>query len=146
VEQMRQAGKLHNDAVSLKAHLDTLTRDCRRQQLKGEQAAEELTSLDVELEELTTAEQALQARLASARDHQAGMRGERERLVGQRDQALQDASDLRAQRGELVGQIEVLEDLERSQEGLSTGTREVLAHLESADPGPWKTVGGIVAD
>lgn len=40
----------------------------------------------------------------------------------------------------------MLENLERSHEGLSAGAREVLAHLDSAERGPWNTVVGIVAE
>ena len=56
------------------------------------------------------------------------------------------ASDLREQRSGLVSRIEVLEGLERSHEGLGTGAREVFALLEQPDPGPWRTVLGIVAE
>lgn len=146
LEQMRQAGRLQNDAVSCKAQLDNLTRERTRLLLRSEQAAEHLASLDVELEELTSAEEALQARLTAARDRHSGLRSERERLGELREETARRAADLRAERSGLVSRIEVLEHLERSHEGLSTGAREVLAHLEASDPGPWRTVLGIVAE
>src|SRR5262249_31709781 len=80
MEQMRQAGGLHTDPLSYKAQLASLPRDPARLRQKSEQAAEHLASLDVELEELTSAEDALQAKLAAARDAQAALRGERDRL------------------------------------------------------------------
>ncbi|MFO0929308.1 MAG: chromosome segregation protein SMC [Gemmataceae bacterium] len=146
LEQMRQAGRLQNDAVGYKAQLDNLTRERNRLLLRTEQAAENLASLDVELEELTSAEEALQTRLGTARDQQTTLRGERERLGVLREDTVKRASDLRAERSGLVSRIEVLEHLERSHEGLSTGAREVLAQLEAGDSGPWRTVVGIVAE
>ena len=63
LEQMRQAARLQNDAVSYKAQVDNLRRGRERLRLKTEQAAEHLASLDLELQELTEADEALQARL-----------------------------------------------------------------------------------
>ena len=40
----------------------------------------------------------------------------------------------------------MLEGLERSHEGLGTGVREVFALIEQAEPGPWRTVLGMIAD
>src|SRR5581483_6199108 len=76
----------------------------------------------------------------------ADLRQERDRLRQVRDQTAQRAADLREQRSGLLSRIEVLEGLERSHEGLGTGPREVFALLEQPDPGPWRTVLGLVAD
>jgi chromosome segregation protein len=40
----------------------------------------------------------------------------------------------------------VLDGLERSYEGLGTGPRELIALLEQPDPGPWRSVLGILAE
>ncbi len=40
----------------------------------------------------------------------------------------------------------MLEGLERSREGFGAGAREVFALTEQEEPGPWRTVAGIVAD
>jgi chromosome segregation protein len=146
LDSMRQAARLQNDAVSYKAHLDNLARERERLRQKSEQAVEHLASLDVELEELTRAETALQDRLSAARGTLTELRQERDRLLQARDEAGQLAADLRARRSGLASRIEVLEGLERSHEGLGTGARELFALLEQPDPGPWRTVRGIVAD
>ena len=131
-EQMRLAGKLHNDAVGFRAQLDNLTRERARLLSRSNQAAEHLASLDVELEELTAAGETLQARLVAARDRQASLRTDREQLIEARDETIKRAADLRAEHSGLSSRIEVLENLERSHEGLGTGVREVFEHLESA--------------
>jgi chromosome segregation protein len=147
LEQMRQSARLQNDAVSFKAQVDNLRRERERLRLRSEQAAEQLSSLDLELQELTAADETLQGRLASARQTLADQRQERERLRRLRDETGQLVADLRARRSGLASRVEVLEGLERSHEGLGAGVREVLALLEQPDPGPWrKNVLGMVAD
>lgn len=145
-EKMNEAARQQNAAVGHKAQLDNLQRERDRVQRRSEQAEEHLASVDVELEELTAAEQDLQRRLTEARETQAGLTAERDRLGALRDETAQRAADSRAERSGLVSRIEVLEKLERGHEGLGTGVREVLAHLEATDPGPWRTVVGIVAE
>jgi chromosome segregation protein len=114
--------------------------------LRSEQAAEQLASIDLELEELVAAEEAQQAKLGAARQVLAELLAERERLVGIRDQTAQRAADLRAERSGLLSRIDVLQGLERTHEGLGTGPREVYALLERPDPGRWKTVVGLLAE
>jgi chromosome segregation protein len=146
LEAMRQAARLHNDTVSFKAQLDNLSREQARLRLRSEQAEEDLASLDLELEELSAADGQLQERLGAARDHLAGLRAERDRLVEVRDATAARVADLKAQRSGVASRVEVLEGLQRSHEGLGTGPREVFAHLEGPDPGPWRTVLGILAE
>jgi chromosome segregation protein len=145
LESMRQAALLHNDAVSYKAQVDNLSRERARLRARSEQALEHLSSIDLELNELTDADETLQARLAQARQGLGELRGERERLIEVRDATAQRGADLRAERSGLLSRVEVLQGLERSHEGLGTGPREVFALLEG-DAGPWRTVAGIVAE
>ncbi|MFO0876687.1 MAG: chromosome segregation protein SMC [Gemmataceae bacterium] len=146
LDQMRLAARRHNDAVAYKAQLDNLSRELARVLQRSEQAAEHLASLDMELEHLRSAEESLQSRLTQARLAQVELTTERDRLSTSREETLGHIADLRAERSGLVSRIEVLENLERSHEGLSTGVREVLTHLAATDPGPWRTVVGIVAE
>src|SRR5262249_11531127 len=135
LELMRQAARLQNDVVSYKAQVDNLHRERDRLHHKTAQATEHLASIDLELQELTAADETLQARLAAARQALADKRQERERAQQQCDQTNQRVSDLRAQRSGLVSRMEVLEGLERSHEGLGTGVREVFALLEQGSAG-----------
>ncbi len=145
-EKMNEVARQQNATVGYKAQLDHLQRESERLRRRREQAREDLACVDVELEELIAAEQALQTRLAMARQQQAELTADRDRLIRCRDETAQRTADLRAERSGLLSRIEVLEQLEKSHEGLSTGVREVLAHLEAPDPGPWRTVIGIVAE
>jgi chromosome segregation protein len=146
LDQMRQAARLQNDVVSYKSQLDSLHRARERLLQRTEQAAEHLASLDVELQELTQADEALQARLTGGRQTLAERRQERDRLRELCDATTEMASTLRAERSGLASRIEVLEGLERTHEGLGTGVREVCALLEQPQPGPWRAVLGMVAN
>ncbi len=146
LECMRQAARLQNDAVSYRAQVDNLTRERHRLLQRSEQAVEHLASLDLELQELTTADEGLQTRLGAARKALTESREERDRLDQAREEATQRSADLRAKRSGLASRIEVLEGLERSREGFGVGAREVFALMEQAEPGPWRTIAGIVAD
>jgi chromosome segregation protein len=146
LEQMRRAARMQNDEVSYKAQVDNLRREHDRLRQKTAQAAEHLATLDVELQELSQADAALEARLNAVREALAEQRQERERDRQRHEETNQLSAELRAQRRGLGSRIEVLEHLDRSHEGLNTGAREVFALLEQPDSGPWRTILGIVAD
>src|SRR5262249_48598382 len=74
VEEMRQAARLQNDVVGYKAQVENLRRERDRLRHRTEQAAESLASLDLELQELTRADEDLQRRLAAARQALADQR------------------------------------------------------------------------
>jgi chromosome segregation protein len=145
-EQLREVARFENDAIDHKARLDALSHERERLLRHSEQAAENLASVDLELRTLMQAEEALQARLAAAKQALADQRQEGERLRQLRDETAGIAARLREERSGLASRIEVLEGLERSQEGLGTGVREVLSLVRAPDPGPWRTVVGMVAD
>jgi chromosome segregation protein len=147
LERMRLAARLQNDAVGYQAQVDNLSRERNRLRQKNEQVAESLASLDLELEELTRAEASVQDKLTAARQVLAEARQEADRFRGLGEETGELISALRQQRSGLVSRMEVLEGLERSQEGLGTGVREVLALLEKDPEGPWRrAVVGMVAD
>src|SRR5262249_45704900 len=99
-----------------------------------------------ELQDLTRADDELQARLSAARQNLAEQRQQRDRLRQLHDETTQLAGDLRARRSGLASRVEVLEGLERSHEGLGTGVREVFSLREQPVPGPWRVVLGMIAD
>jgi chromosome segregation protein len=130
LEQMRQSAHLQNDAVSHKAQVDNLRRERERLLHKTEQAAEHLASVNRELQQLSQADEAFQTRLGVARKDFAEVRQARECLGQLHDEVNQSLSNLRAQRSGLASRVEVLEGLERGQQGLGTGVREVLSILQ----------------
>jgi chromosome segregation protein len=146
LEQMRRAAHLQNEAVVCHAHVDNLRREQERLRLKTAQAAESLASIDLELRELSLADEALQARVQEARQSLADRRQERERLRRLGDDTVEQISRLRQERSGLGSRMEVVAGLIRGHEGLGTGVREVFALIEKPEPGPWSTVLGMIAD
>src|SRR5262249_14748563 len=143
---MRQASHFENEVTTCKAQLENHRRQRERFREKSDAAAGTLTSVERVLEELSEAEAALQERLNLARQALGHKRQEREHVQRLFNETTRLATELREQRSGLVSRVEVLERLERSHEGLDTGVREVFALLEQPNPGPWRTVLGIVAD
>lgn len=146
LDQMRRTAHLQNEAVASKAQVDNLRRELDRLRLRSEQAAVNLASIDVELLELTEAEIQLGERLGQARLTLHERKQRQEQLTQLRDRAVERVSELRQERSGLASRIEVLEGLIRSHEGLGTGVREMIELIERAEPGPWQTVVGMIAD
>jgi chromosome segregation protein len=146
LEQMRRAAHLQNDAVSFKAHLENLRREHDRLLHRSAQVSEHLASIDLELQDLKKADDALQARMTAARQGLAEQKQERDQLRQERERTTAQAAELRAQWSGLTSRIDLLDGLERSNEGLGTGVREVREKLRQPVPGHWETVVGMVAD
>jgi chromosome segregation ATPase len=143
---MRRAAHLQNEAVASKAHVDNLHRERQRLRHRVDQTAENLAAVDGELRDLTVADEGLQARLTAARQALEDKRQQRNALRQARDHTVDAVSELRQQRSGLSSRIEILEGLIRSHEGLGTGVREVFSLVEQAEPGPWGTILGMIAD
>jgi chromosome segregation protein len=146
LEQMRRAAHWHNEAVARKAHVENLRRELDRLQHKSAQAAEHLVSLDHEVEALTAAETEVQQRLSAGRAELATRRAQHDELQRLREQTGEQLSQLRQRKSALGSRLDVLEGLIRSHEGLGDGVREVFTLIEQPEPGPWRTVLGMIAD
>jgi chromosome segregation protein len=146
LEQMRRAAHRQNEAVSSRAQLDNLRRERDRLRLRTEQAAGNLASLDVELQQLVDADTQVNGRVAESRHRSQACREEHDRLIGLRDRTVERISELRQERSGLASRALVLEGLIRSREGLGAGVREVIALIEQPEPGPWQAVLGIIGD
>jgi chromosome segregation protein len=153
LERLRQATRFQNDAIGLKTRFDSLRN--RRDGLSARSArtAEHLASIGVELETLEQTEARFQKELANAREEQGRLAEEQADIRRQAESARQKLADLRVQRSGLVSRIELLEQLERSQEGLGVGVRQVLELVRttreqgSVNSGEdWSFVIGLVAD
>ncbi|GIW82819.1 MAG: chromosome partition protein Smc [Gemmatales bacterium] len=145
LEKMREAARLHNDAVSFKAQVDNLERERQRLQARSQHVAESLAHLDSELESLHRADSELQEKLRACQANYEERRQQRQRLHELVENANQNVRDRREQRSALLSRIEVLEGLERSREGLSAGVREIMDWLE-ASPSLARVIHGMVAD
>jgi chromosome segregation protein len=115
-----------------------------------EQRTAQRSALAHALDELSQTDADLQARLSAARGSIGERIADRDSLADRTQRAQTRLEDLRVRQGDLRGRIDVLEDLERSFEGLGAGVREVLGRLaedvESEESSPFADVLGLVAD
>jgi len=149
VDLVRQAGTLQTQAESAKQQLERYYRDREQRRRRAEQKAAELGSLERVLEDLDRTGADLQHRLSLVKQAHAQRLQERDDLRRQADALQQEIADLHVRRGDLRGRIDVLEALERSQEGIGTGVREVVAMLraESSEGSEITRIAiGLVAD
>jgi chromosome segregation protein len=141
-----RAAALNSEAASARVQLDKLQRERDRRRRESEGKAAELAAVERVLDALGRRDSDLQNRIAFARQALADRRAERNGLRAQADRLVERLEDLRVRRGGLTGRIDVLENLERTQEGLGTGVREVLADLASGTSPLSGVVVGLVAD
>jgi chromosome segregation protein len=153
LERMRQTTRLQNDAISLRARLDNQRGRYDGLKARSAVAAEHIASIDQELHELLQSEAHVQQMLADARSELGKVEDERDHLRQRSEETKQQLGELRIRRGGLASRIELLSQLESSQEGLGTGVREVLDLVQgspslregSSEP-EWSFVVGLVAD
>jgi chromosome segregation protein len=141
-----RAAALNSEAASARAQLDKLQRERDRRRRESEGKTAELASVERVLDGLGRKDTDLQTRIALARQALADRRGERDNLRTQADRLVELLEGQRVRQGGLTGRIDVLENLERSQEGLGTGVRELLAELSSGSSPLSGAVIGLVAD
>jgi chromosome segregation protein len=131
VDQVRQAGSLQMRADAAKTQLERFYREREQRRRKTDQKAAELGSLENVLADLDRTGADLQHRLNLVKQALAQRQLERDDLRQQAETKQAQIADLNVRRSDLRGRIDVLEGLERSQEGLGTGVREVMAVLNA---------------
>jgi chromosome segregation protein len=112
--------------------------------------------IDESLRRLANAQGALQERKAesaAAEAHHAERLALLEAAVARRDLIVKEQAELeqmlhrrRERRSAAVARIHVLEDLERRQEGVSVGVRDILRRAHDSPYPPWNEVLGSVGD
>jgi chromosome segregation protein len=146
MEAMRAAAEQGNRLSALESEMAAAEAARRRSQGRAEELVRSIEAADAERQALRQERERLDdlaerraARLAEARQRLESARADR----AARHQELADLHDRQTAARERAA---VLDELERRQEGLSAGTKEVLAWLRGDDPGPLAGVCGLVAD
>jgi chromosome segregation protein len=132
-------------ATSTLAQVERLQKEYTRKLGEIEQFTARRGALEAALDGLSRADADLQARLGSARDRLTELHGRRDDLRDAQERVQRVLEGRRVRQGDLRGRIEVLEGLERAQEGLGAGVREVLRKLGTGQP-TFAEVVGLVAD
>ncbi len=144
---VRQAGSSRAAADANLSQVERMQREYEARLHNAGQRAAHRATLAQALDGLSQADADVQAKLAEARRRAEALRTDRD-AIGERAGSVQaHLESLRVRQGDLRGRIDVLEDLERSLEGLGAGVRQVLAQLAAnLDSTLHSSVLGLIAD
>jgi len=130
LESQREAAEAGEQRTRQRlTELENTCRTCAEQLIESEKGEQELAE-QVELR---------RANLSSAQDH---LEQTEDQLSGTRDQLAQTQQKFSAANERAT----VLDELEKNQEGLTAGVREILQLAQQAEEGPLVEVQGLVAD
>ena len=146
LEQARIVAACHEKVAALESRLGTLDIEQAETGEKLEELAgtRETCQREYELRQSRVSEakrelEAIEANVARARQA-------RDQLLAQQDEAVKLLSAAREQRSAHQARIGVLEELERRQEGIGLGVREILERARTSNQSPWNLIQGSVSD
>ena len=144
MSQMQKNSALESQQANAQQNLDDSA-------VQIEQLGTELETREAELaecEQRYTAQQAevtaLENELSTADDGVQTLRNEREGLVAKQAELKEQLSTMRDEWTTWEARLNVLEDLEKRQEGLRMGTREILRLARTERAAPWTSIVGSV--
>ena len=146
MEQMRAAAALGNRCSALESQVAAAAASRQRSVSRIAELDRQLDLLTAELADLRRQAQETERDAAEREELLAAAKAQLEQF--QRQQALRqnELAELRQRHSGTSERIAVLEELQRRQEGLSAGVKEVLGEALNAGDGPYRDVCGLVAD
>lgn len=146
MDQLQKNSSLESQLAAAQKNLTDSTDEITRRSAELEEAEKLLAACDVGFQQQEEQVSALQAELAEADGGVQGLRSERDEVLKRQAELDDQLAALRDERTTWEARLSVLEDLERRQEGLRIGTREILKRASSADHEPWTSIVGSVND
>ena len=146
LSEMRAAATLGNQISGLESQVAGTTATRERGRSRMAELDRQLVTLTAELEVQRRQRDELTQEVDSQNEFLTTVQQE---LAECRQQLATQQSELAGLRQRHSGTAEraaVLEELERRQEGLTSGVKEVLAQAAGPEPGPFRAVHGLVAD
>jgi chromosome segregation protein len=145
IELVAEAATARSNATTSLAQVERLQREYTRKLGEIEQNAARRATLAEALDGLSRADADVQQRLVAARGRAAGLAAERDD-VAERSAGVQASLErLRVRQGDLRGRVGILEELERTLDGLGAGVRYVL-ELWKTGGSALGNIAGLVAD
>jgi len=150
-ERVREAAAAQTTASNNRLQVERLQKEYARKLGEIEQASARRQLLAHALDDLSRNGADVQARLTAGRDRLESLRGRRHELADRVDAVQAELERYRVRQGDLRGRIGVLEELDRSLNGLGAGVRAVLESIEAERQNPhhrshFADVIGLVAD
>ncbi|WP_339734034.1 chromosome segregation protein SMC [uncultured Gimesia sp.] len=152
-QQQQQVHDLNKESLTLDNRLFSIQTQLETYHSSTDKANEKRLQLEARVEESESVLAACEAQFQIAGEKVATFAQslsdvdvKQQNLLGEQDQKTQLLSDLREKRSAYQARKSVLEDLERRQEGISIGVKEILNRAQTSNYSPWNTIVGSVAD
>ena len=144
-EWIAKAARLQGDTETLRHDSDRFRRELQRKLTEGERTGQQHDALAAVLIDLSRTDADVQQKLTGAKGNHAEHLRYKDELRQKADRLQLELEGQREARSGLGGRLEVLEALERSQDGFGAGVRVVLLQLEADHPALAGVV-GLIAD
>ena len=146
MEQLQSNSALESQLAAAKKNLADSAAEIITRTNQFEAAQGLLAECEVKFQQQETQVNSLQGELTAADDGVQSLRREREELVQRQTELQAQLAKLKEERTTRDARLNVLQDLERRQEGLRIGTREILKRAGSENHEPWTSIVGSVND
>ena len=146
LELMQQAGATQQRVASLRSQRDAAHTAVISTSQRLDQTVSDTVAAQSEVLRRQAAVDAVLSEVASLDSRVRDVRDRQQQLIAEQDRLQQQLREQREDRSARQSQQAVLEDLERRQEGLGIGVKEILSRAQSSDYAPWNSILGSVAD
>lgn len=145
-ELTKQSLALDNKLFSVKTQLETFNTSSLKSNEKRVQLEAKIQEAQSEVEQCEVQFRIAGEKVAEFAQCLSEVDEKQQSFLSEQDQKTQQLSDLREKRSAYQARRSVLEDLERRQEGISIGVKEILNRAQTSNHSPWNTILGSVAD
>lgn len=142
----KQSLALDNRLFSMQTQQETVSNSMTKANEKRLQLEARVEEAEAVVEECTARFRTAGDKVAEFAQALSAVDEKQQDLLSQQDQRTQQLSELRERRSAYQARKSVLEDLERRQEGLSIGVKDILNRAQTSNYPPWNTILGSVAD
>ncbi|MBQ17835.1 MAG: chromosome segregation protein SMC [Planctomycetaceae bacterium] len=146
LEQARIVASCNEKVQALKSRLGALEVEQTETRGQLERLSSQASTCQQEYEQRQTRVAEATRDLEAVDDSVARARQARDRLLEQQDEFVKELSATRERRSAHQARIAVLEKLERRQEGVGLGVREILDRAKTSQQAPWNLIRGSVTD
>ena len=146
VELMQQASTAQQRVASLKSQQEAAQSAFVTTRQRIEQCNSEIITAQSEVLRRQAAVETVLTEVASLDSRVREVRERQQQLLAEQERCQAHLREQREDRSAKQSQQSVLEDLERRQEGLGIGVKEILSRAQTSDYAPWNSILGSVAD
>lgn len=146
MESVRQGSIINSRVTTLQSRIDAARTAHQSVMQRIGRLDRDIATVERSAASRTAAAQEELDRQTAQRERLAGVQARRTELLGCQSAAQQNLAELREQRGAVQARRTLLDELERRQEGLGVGVKEILELAQKGDGKPWNHVLGHVGD